>query len=48
MCKNKALTFAVGSTQLSFRTIVFTQYIQRCFQSKCYYISVKLCRGVAL
>ena len=38
----------VGSIQLSFRTIVFTQNMQRCFQSKCYYISVKLCRGFAL
>ena len=28
---NKALTFGVGSIQLSFRTIVFTQYMQRCF-----------------
>ena len=45
---NKALTFGVGSIQLSFRTIVFTQYMQRCFQSKCYCISVKLCRGFAL
>ena len=36
MCWNKALTFGVGSIQLSFRTIVFTQYMQRCFQSKCY------------
>ena len=38
MCWNKTLTFGVGSIQLSFRTIVFTQYMQRCFQSKCYYI----------
>ena len=38
MCWNKALTFGVGSIKLSFRTIVFTQYMQRCFQSKCYYI----------
>ena len=43
---NKALTFGVGSIQLSFRTIVFTQYMQRYFQSKCYCISVKLCRGL--
>ena len=48
MCWNKALTFGVGSIQLIFRTIVFTQYMQRCFQSKCYYISVKLRRGFAL
>ena len=48
MCWNKALTFGVGSIQLIFRTIVFTQYMQRCFQFKCYYISVKLCRGFAL
>ena len=48
MCWNKALTFGDGSIQLSFRTIVFTQYIQICFQFKCYYISVKLCRGFAL
>ena len=27
MCWNKALTFGVGSIQLSFRAIVFTQYI---------------------
>ena len=45
---NKALTFGVGSIQLSFRTIVFTQYMQRCFQSKCYCISVKLCRVCTL
>ena len=45
---NKALTFGVGSIQLSFRTIVFAQYMQRCFQSKCYCISVELCRGFAL
>ena len=38
---NKALTFGVGSIQLSFRTIVFTQYMQRCFQSKCYCISAE-------
>ena len=42
MCWNKALTFGVDSIKLSFRTIVFTQYMQRCFLSKCYYISVKL------
>ena len=48
ICWDKALTFGVGSIQLSFRTIVFTQYMQRCFQSKCYYIPVKLCRGFAL
>ena len=48
ICWNKALTFGVGSIQLSFRTIVFTQYMQRCFQSKCYYISVKLCLGFHL
>ena len=30
----------------TFRTIVFNQYMQRCFQSKCYYISVKLRRGI--
>ena len=42
---NKALTFGVDLIQLSFRTIVFTQYMQRCFQSKCYCISVKLSRG---
>ena len=47
MCWKKSLTFGVGSIQLSFRTIVFTQYMQRCFQSKCYYISVKLHRGSA-
>ena len=48
-CKmNKTLTFGVDSIELSFRTIVFTQYMQRCFQSKYYYISVKLCRGFAL
>ena len=35
--------FCVGSIKFSFRTIVFTQYMQRCFQSKCYYVSVKLC-----
>ena len=29
-------------------TIVLTQYMQICFQSKCYYISVKLCQGFAL
>ena len=46
ICWDKALTFVVGSIQLSFRTIVFTQYTQRCFQSKCYYISVKLCEGL--
>ena len=39
--------FCVGLIQLSFRTIVFTQYMQRCFQSK-YYISIKLCGGFAL
>ena len=38
ICWSKALTFGVGSIQLSFRTIVFTQYMQRCFQSKYYYI----------
>ena len=27
MCWNKALTFGVGSIKLSFRAIVFTQYI---------------------
>ena len=35
ICWNKALTFGVGSIQLSFRiyiyTIVFTQYMQICF-----------------
>ena len=40
--------FCVGSIQLSFRMIVFIQYMQRCFQSKYYYISVKSCRGFAL
>ena len=29
MCWNKALTYGVGSIKLSFRTIVFTQYMQR-------------------
>ena len=48
MCWKKALTFGVGLIQLSFRTIVFTQYMQRCFQSKCYYISVKLRDGLHL
>ena len=52
ICWNKALTFGVGSIQLSFciyiRTIVFTQYMQICFQSKYYYIPVKLCLGFAL
>ena len=48
ICWIKAMTFGVGSIQLSFRTIVFTQNMQRCFQSKCYYFSVKLCRGFAL
>ena len=42
MCWNKALTFGVGSIKLSFRTIVFTQYMQRCFQSKCYYHNYSL------
>ena len=31
MCWNKALTFGVGSIKLSCCTIVFTQYMQRCF-----------------
>ena len=42
MCWNKALTFGVGLIQLRFRTIVFPQYVQKYFQSKCYNISVKL------
>ena len=33
MCWNKALTFGIGLIQLSFRTIAFTKYRQRCFQS---------------
>ena len=33
MCWNKVLTFGVGSIQLSFHTIVFTQYMQRCFRT---------------
>ena len=33
ICWNKALTFGVGLIQLSFCTIVFTQYMQKCFQS---------------
>ena len=49
MCWNKALTFGVGSIKFSFHIIVSTQYnytiMQRCF---CYYISVKLCRGITL
>ena len=32
MCWKKALTFSVDSIKLSFRIIVFTQYMQRCFQ----------------
>ena len=31
-------TFGVDLIKLSFRAIVFTQYMQRCFQSKYYYI----------
>ena len=31
------MTFGIGSIQLGFCTIVFTQYMQRCFQYKCYY-----------
>ena len=46
ICWNKALTFGVGSIILRFRTIVFTQYMQRCFQSKCYSISVKFAEGL--
>ena len=39
MCWNKALTFGVGSIQLKFCAIVFTQYRHaKMFQSKCYYI----------
>ena len=35
------------TTQFSYiYAIVFTQYMQICFQSKCYYISVKLYRGL--
>ena len=33
---DELLTFDVGLIQLSFHTHVFTQYMQRCFQSKCY------------
>ena len=31
ICWNKVLTFGVGSIKLSFRTIVFTQYMQDVF-----------------
>ena len=49
ICWSKDLTLVVGSIQLSFRIyIVFTQYMQRCFQSKCYYISAKLRQGFVL
>ena len=36
MCWNKALTFGVGSIKLRFRTIMFTQYMQRCFNPNIY------------
>ena len=42
ICWSKALTFGVDSIQLSYSTIVFTQYMQTCFQSKCYFIFVKI------
>ena len=38
MCWNRTLTFGVGLLQLNFRTIVSIQYMQKYFQSKCYYI----------
>ena len=38
MCWNEALTFGVGSIKLSFRAIVFTQYIHAMmFTFNCYY-----------
>ena len=46
--KKRLMFYYMHKIQLSFCIIVFTQYMQRCFQSKCYYISVKLCRRFAL
>ena len=47
MCWKKALTCGVGSVQLIFHIFVFKYPIQaKVFQSKCYYVSVKLCESL--